>query len=391
MNKKKIAVIGKGTAGSLSIANFIKEFPGYEITWYSDPNKPVQSVGEGSTLEIPADLNRNLGFFFENLKELNGNFKTGILKDNWGKDMPQFMHHFPVPHSAIHFSATDLHKYVYDKVKDKVTIVEEEVSPYTIDADLVLNASGTPSNFDDFNKSEYIPVNAAHVVQCAWDYPRFSYTLAIAGKHGWIFGIPLQNRCSIGYIYNKNISTIEDLQEDMNIIFNKYNLTPSSQPNNLNFKNYYRKNNFEEDGRIVHNGNASFFLEPLEATSLTIASQVYRSANEILKGSLTASQANDKFIKFLERIELMIMLHYVAGSKFDTPFWRNAQELGIRRIEQSANDDDLKKIYQLAKNRKNGIIPTIEEEMYYGVWPSFSFKENIYGLGIESLMDNMLK
>lgn len=390
MSKKRIAVIGKGTAGAMSLAHMVNEFPDDEVVWYFDPNKPAQSVGEGSTLNLPEDLNRNLHFFYHDLKKINGNYKNGVYKENWGTQ--DFMHAFVPPVTSMHFSAVDLQKYIYDMFKDKVKIVEEAVSPYDVDADFVLNATGTPKDFSEFHKSEYIPVNAAHVVQCDWDFPRFDYTLAYAGRHGWIFGIPLQNRCSIGYLYNKDISTIEDLQQDMQDVFEKYNLTPSSQPNNLNFNHYFRKNNYEDGGRIVHNGNASFFLEPLEALSFAVTGSVYHHAAAVWKGNMDVEAANNEYIDYLKEIELMIMMHYAVGSRFNTPFWDYAKKLGIERMKQSVHTERFQKMYELSKNRiNNKIFPTLEEEFYYAGWISYSWEQNLLGLGAMPLIEELMK
>lgn len=394
MNKKRIAVIGKGTAGSLSLANFIKKFPDHEIQWYFDPNRPAQSVGEGSPLNFSKDMNENLSFFYSDIGKINGTLKTGIYKENWGKVEKSFLHPFLPPSVAIHFSAVELQKYIYDSVKDQVTIIEQEVSPDDIDADFIMDASGTPKDFSDFHRAESIPVNAAHVVQCAWDSPRFDYTLTIATKHGWIFGIPLNNRCSIGYVYNSNISTVEDLQEDMQRIFAEYDLTPSSEPNNLKFNNYYRKENYSSDGRIAHNGNASFFLEPLEATSIAVMSRIYKNTTDVWQGRMTPEEANNKYLKQLRDIELIIMLHYAAGSPFDSPFWEHAQKLGIEKVEKAVVEDkSFMKAYELTKGRKfHNIIPTVQDEKDHGVdaWMTFSYEVNLNAMGLFPIIDKII-
>jgi hypothetical protein len=41
---------------------------------------------------------------------------------------------------------------------------------------------------------------------------------------------------------------------------------PSDKTNHLEFQSYYKKNNFSS--KVIYNGNSSFFIEPLEATSI---------------------------------------------------------------------------------------------------------------------------
>ena len=51
--KKKLSIIGRGTAGCLNAIHFRHRIPDIDIDWYFDPKKPQQSVGEGSTLSLP--------------------------------------------------------------------------------------------------------------------------------------------------------------------------------------------------------------------------------------------------------------------------------------------------------------------------------------------------
>jgi hypothetical protein len=95
-------------------------------------------------------------------------------------------------------------------------------------------------------------------------------------KYGWVFGIPLQNRISIGYLYNSDINSIEDIKKDIQNVFDEYHLTPSEKTQNFSFNSFYRKNNFSS--KVIYNGNASFFLEPLEATSTGLSTYIYRMA-----------------------------------------------------------------------------------------------------------------
>jgi hypothetical protein len=95
-------------------------------------------------------------------------------------------------------------------------------------------------------------------------------------KHGWVFGIPLQKRISIGYLYNDKISSLEEVKEDVKNTFKEYNLNPSKITNHIKFQSFYRKENFKN--RIIYNGNASFFIEPLEATSTSMSTDINRLA-----------------------------------------------------------------------------------------------------------------
>ena len=51
----KLAVIGKGTVGSLAVLHFLT-YTDWDIDWVSDPNTPTTAVGEGTTIRVPSAL-----------------------------------------------------------------------------------------------------------------------------------------------------------------------------------------------------------------------------------------------------------------------------------------------------------------------------------------------
>lgn len=389
--KKRLSIIGKGTAGSQAAMHFSNYMEDTEIIWYFDPNKTVQSVGEGSTLQLPRNMYHCLNFFNTDLKKINGTFKTGIYKKNWGQKNSSFFHNFDPPGTSYHFSAVELQNYIYENLKNKIVIIEKEVDYKNLDSDFIFNASGKPKNFEEFYISEYIPVNSAYVVQIPWDYPKFDYTLTVADKYGWYFGIPLQNRVSIGYIYNKNINSEYQIEQRLYEIVEEYNFGEISKTNKIDFKNYFRKNNYEDNGRIAHSGNASFFLEPLEATSIGTMDSIQRKAFDIWENNKNYLDANDEYLSLLNETEAMIMLHYASGSKFKTDFWEYAKSKGSKRIKFLKNDPKFKIIYNSIRDIKEkrfclnrDIIPE------YGPWWSGSYLENITGLGLFETLDEII-
>jgi hypothetical protein len=385
--KKRIAVVGKGTAGSQAVIHFLRHMPDWDVQWHYDPNIPTQSVGEGSSLGLPRNLFQCLNFNYFDLSKIDATMKLGIYKVGWGKNNKPFMHDFPPPNASIHFNAKALQKYVYDSVKDKVEIIEHSINSENVDADYVLDCSGRPKSYTQFNKSSYIPVNAAYITQCYWDLPRFQYTLMVARPYGWVFGIPLQHRCSIGYMFNRNINNVEEIKEDVKNIFSEYNLIPSEDTNYIEFENYYRKSNYGE--RVTYSGNASFFLEPLEATSIYCMDQVQRNVFDILTNSKTPDQCNFDYIRMMQQIEVMIMMHYFSGSSYDTEFWKFAKQRGndIMRIALNNDNDFSMNIKYALQVRKSNFCEDIAE--YASWWPG-SFCQNIEGLGIENDLIKLL-
>ena len=388
--KKKLVVLGRGTAGSQAMAHFAYWLSDYELEWHFDSNIKTQSVGEGSTLSLPKSMFQTMAFSHSDLDKVDGTLKTGVAKEGWGKTGKYFFHDFPPPAVSYHFNAVKLQDYILDRLQNKVKIVDHNVKSSDIDADYIVDCSGVPETMDDFDVAKYVSVNAVHVNQCFWDYPRFQYTLAIARPYGWVFGIPLKNRCSIGYMYNKDINSLEEIKEDILNVINQYKLTPSDTTNTFSFKSYCRKENFTD--RIAYNGNASFFLEPLEATSIGAMDLIQRNVCDILRGRKLPSHSNQVYHMFLNQVERFVMMHYFAGSPFNTPFWNYAQERGARCMEDVRTDLKFKEMWENTKdltsiNEKYWLIDGKFDE--YGVWWTGSFFQNIRGLNIETEIANI--
>lgn len=390
MTSYKISVIGKGTAGCMTAAYFAK-LQGTSIDWYFDPKIKTQAVGEGSNLTLPIRLKEAFNFSTRDHSKIDGTVKTGIYKEDWGKTGKPFLHDFPNPTTALHFNAIKLQDYACDRLKDHVNIIEKNVKAEDLDSDYIIDCSGKPSTYEDYNMSSYIPVNSVYVTQCYWDFPKFNYTLTIARPYGWVFGIPLSNRCSIGYMYNSDITTLEEVMLDVQNIFDKYGLEPSKDTNAFSFHNYKRKNNFLDN--VAYNGNASFFLEPLEATSFSTVDNINCIARELLH-TKDFKLAERKYNAVLDANENIIMLHYSVGSSFNTPFWDYAEERGRKCLEQA--DESFKfmlenshmptglQSYEDAFLHSHLVNKTPEIEALYSAWWQGSFAQNKIGLGLES-------
>lgn len=387
---KKIAVVGNGTAGALAALHFQNYSNGYELEWYFDPKIPTQAVGEGSNAALPINLQTSAGFSHYQLDKIDGMPKLGIYKENWGTAKDSFYHDFAPPFVGFHFNAKGLQAYLLDHISGQpnVNIIEGHVeSPYDIDADYVLDCSGKPKSMDGFKEAEAIPVNAAYVTQCYWDVPRFYHTLMIARPYGWVFGIPLRNRCSIGYMYNDKITDLDAVKEDVKNVFDAWNLDPSDTTAELHFNNYYREKNFNE--RVGYSGNASFFLEPLEATSITTMDKIQRALWEHLNDpwAHTIDSINQRYDTYIGEIQRMIACHYYAGSKFKNEFWDFAQEKAAKYLENSDKvfDDMALRAFDTIDSGMR--CPPTDE---YGTWPQLSWAVNIDGLGLRNKLKEVI-
>ena len=389
-NKKKLAIIGNGTAGSLSSA-FFNRNTNWEVEWYFDPNIKPQSVGEGSTIPLPFSLYNDLDFQINDLEKIEGTLKRGVRKIDWNGN-GDYMSDFPLSNAGLHFNAVKLQQYTFNKLKSQINIIPKHINDYNqVDCNYIIDCSGKPSNYTDYHQVESINLNSAYVVACDWDYPKFEYTLCIARPYGWVFGIPLQSRCSIGYLFNKDINTLEEVKEDIQNIFLQYNLNPSNKTQYLNFNNYYKKKNFTD--RVAYNGNSSFFLEPMEATSTGMISTINHLVGEIIEEGKSIEEQNNIYLNENQEIEGMISLHYFAGSKFQTKFWEIAKLKAEKYLTKFVNKPKFLEIYNLSKNYVNKNIqhvPIGRHNIRVGQWNITNYNNNLIGLNLYDKINKLI-
>lgn len=384
---KKLTIIGRGTVGCIAVAHFVR-WTDWEINWIYDPVIEPSAVGEGTTLVLPNSLAQNINFNSRDMDAINATPKLGIHKRGWGNG-DEYYHSFPSGHTGMHFNAVQFQNYMFERLTQtrRVTKIEGNFTDYeNLDSNFVMVCTGSPNELDDNYKIHNIPVNSCIVFQCPWELPRFNYTLTFAKEYGWVFGIPLKNRCSIGYLYNDEITKEQDVRISAVPILEEFNLEPSMS-RKISFRNYSRKVNFSE--KVCYNGNSSFFLEPLEATSTGMADKIIRWAFDLWNGAHHVHIANAKFQKEISQIEAMICLHYLAGSQYDTDFWSMAKQIGEFKIRHSlATDRDFfDMIYQVFQNHTsywNSNIPDI------GSWSLMSYVSNIEGLGLKDKLKSFL-
>lgn len=390
---KKIAIKGRGTAGALAITHFLR-WTDDEIDWYFDPNKPTQAVGESTNLSFPSCMFKNIGFHYSDLPEISGTYKRSVYKKGWGKKGTLFEHNFLPPATPIHIDCLKFQDYILGYVKNnpRVKVIPENKENENIDSDFILDCSGRPKDYTNFHMSEYIPVNSTYVIQCYWNAPTFDYTLTIARPHGWVFGIPLQNRCSMGYLYNKDLSSLDEVKQDLLSVIEEYGFTPSEDNISFNFKNYYRKNNF--DGRVSYNGNASFFLEPMEASSIGMMDLTQRFAYDYWYNGHSQENVQKEYMRHIHNTEHFLGMHYGAGSPFQSKFWDFAEAQGLRCMERAVTNREFMYFYEESKKYTDvhdGLIPQNKEFSFWWLG-SFSLilsKIDMYER-IEKIKDKVL-
>lgn len=395
---KRLAVVGRGTVGCLTVAHFLR-YTDWDIVWVYDPSIEPAPVGEGTTLIFPTNLANTLNFNSVDMDAMNSTPKLGIWKRNWGAGQ-EYVHTFFLGDYGLHFNAVQFQDYVFQRLKNnpRVQTLENFVGDVdSIDADHVMVCTGSPKDLSSFDLHHSIPVNSALVMQCPWDHAKFPYSLTFAKKFGWVFGIPLKNRCAIGYVYNKDFCLETDVEADVQDVLQEFDLRPATR-RKLRFDNYSRKVNFSD--RVCYNGNASFFLEPLEATSTTQAIFVNQLALALWHDQqLDLDEANRRYKQAIREIETMISLHYFSGSVYDNDFWKHARQLAQQNIQTCLQEKNSSYHALKAAVESKNFYDTFrfDAKLYsspynndVGTWPLSSYVQNIDNLGVRETLRSML-
>lgn len=350
----KIGVVGGGTAGFVAAAHISHSLPHAELVHIHASSIPKIGVGEGSTPRFPSWLKEITGK--SNADVMNacrGTLKKGTVFDGWGAEGAQFHNRFhPTYLEGCHFSADRIVEFLADFVRGSyIDAVVETIESRSVGAtvvledgarlecDFVIDASGfpasahqSPSNQDpDIQCLDWIPTGRALLRPLKGELLS-DLTRAAARPNGWIFQIPLQGSTSCGYVFNPDLNSDDDIEADFDAFLAEEGFAPTATLRGLSFPNFLLKNQF--DGRVFKVGNAASFLEPLEATAIGATIFQVSSATRIIEESMSGVPVHpDKIYvhnavmrNYLIRNSLFIAWHYACGSRWDTPFWRHAEQ-----------------------------------------------------------------
>ena len=355
---RKIAVIGRGTAGSLAAASVTRLHPDsdHELHHIYDSRIPVIGVGEGSWPSLVQELQKLTNLPHESIQQrLNGTRKYGVAFEGWGRRNRNFIHYFtPQQVSyAYHLSADVMADLLHEGTQAQhidanvlnITRVDggaqvefdgREPERY----DLVFDARGFPRelNSDRHIDISFIPTNTAVIRRCPsiirkeQDGPvvKHTYTRAVARPHGWIFVIPLTVHTSYGYIFNRDVSSLAEVESDFDEFLETDGVPEFEQRAVIPFPNFIHRHIY--DGVVARVGNAAAFMEPLEATAI-VSAQIQigmvlqiRLNRPIEHLERDAPMVNRFLVSNMLCYGLFVGWHYSRGSRYDSEFWRYARE-----------------------------------------------------------------
>ena len=414
---KRIAVVGRGTAGALAAASVTRLHPDsdHELHHIYDSRIPVIGVGEGSWPTLVPQLQQLTGLPHEAIQQrLNGTRKYGVSFEGWGRRDRDFIHYFaPQEVSyAYHLSADvmgdllqestraqhiDAKVIAISRVEGGAQVTFEGRAPERYD--LVFDARGFPreQHADEHIEIPFIPTNTAVIRRCPAiieaerDGPvlEHTYTRAIARPHGWVFVIPLTAHTSYGYIFNRDLSSLADVESDFDALLESDGVREFEQRAVIPFPNFVHRQIY--DGAVVRIGNAAAFMEPLEATAIGFAQmevgmvlhmRLNRSAEHIERD---VPVINRFLINNVLSNGLFVGWHYCCGSRYDSPFWRHARDEAWPRYRQAVSPEvvgcsALQKFDDMIELMNQQYIDKADWERRCG-FPLTSYAQMAQGLG----------
>jgi len=375
----KITILGRGNAGCLTAlyySYYTRNQKNIHIELLHDPDISPERVGQATVLEPPGLLWKALGInWYDN--PIDATPKLGILYENWGKKNHKFFHPFPLNDITLHYTPSKLQDVILES--EYFNVEEKHINDYNqIDSDFIFDCRGRHTNKQDDYYNLINPVNSVLLGESNSKECDINWTRAVATPDGWTFVIPKTTQnTSYGYLYNDKITSIEEASANFEKLFD-FSKGEIEKKTSLKFNNYIAKRPIIDD-RIILGGNRLFFLEPLEATAI----QAYlfwaqRTFWWIIDKRSNPNFATQELYKYTTQLQNFILWHYVFGSKYNTPFWRYAQEFTI-------NDDEFHKIVFAIK--KFSLIDIIDDRIDigvsphgYGQWMPWSFKNWYEGM-----------
>ena len=414
---RKIAVVGRGTAGSLAAASVTRFHPDsdHELHHIYDSRIPVIGVGEGSWPSLVEHLQQLTALPHETVQQrLKGTRKYGVAFEGWGRRNRDFTHYFtPQQVSyAYHLSADLMAELLHEstparhidarvlgitRAEDGAQVEFEGRAPERYD--LVFDARGFPREIDPDRHIHisFIPTDTAVIRRCPAtiadppDGPvrQHTYTRAVARPHGWIFAIPLTVHTSYGYIFNRRVSGLAEVESDFDAFLEADGVADFEHRAVLPFPNFVHRHIY--DGAVARVGNAAAFMEPLEATAIVSAQfQIgmvlqTRLNRPIQHLERDAPAVNRFLVDNMLRYGLFVGWHYSCGSRYDSEFWRYARDRAWPKHRQAADPEAvgcaaLRKFDEMIEVLNRPVIDRADWDRMCAV-PLTSYAQMSQGLG----------
>jgi tryptophan halogenase len=150
------------------------------------------------------------------------------------------------------------------------------------------------------------------------------YTVAETMNAGWAWRIDHEHLVNRGYVYCSSFITDDEADREFRAKNPKVKNTRVIKFITGRYARSWVKN-------VVAIGNASGFVEPLEATAIAAICEQTNTLSAALAinpalGPNMAALGNNRDERYWDAIRRFLAVHYAFNTRLDTPFWREARE-----------------------------------------------------------------
>jgi len=245
-----------------------------------------------------------------------------------------------IPNGVKHLEKT-VHSYDVDEKENITRILCRDGT--TLYSDLWIDCTGFKSLLlEHWMGEQFFPFEDKLANDAAWAV-RLPYTDretqlenvtdCTALSNGWVWNIPLWNRIGTGYVFSTRFTSQEEaLREFLKHIKERYpdvNID-ELKPFFIQIKHGRRRRAWSKN--VVGIGLSYGFVEPLESTGLLTTHENIIHLVDILnrREGYTTQIERDAFNavcqKTITTFRDFVALHYAAGTRTDTPYWRWATQ-----------------------------------------------------------------
>ena len=180
--------------------------------------------------------------------------------------------------------------------------------------------------FEDW--SHWLPCDSAQTVATKREGPLLPYTQATAKTAGWQWRIPTQHRTGNGHIYS---SRFMDDDEAERILLDGLDAPMIGEPRKISFRTGRREAMWTKN--CIALGLSAGFLEPLESTSLYLIQEGISKFISLFPTGDVPDVVRDEYNTQLrtefEQVRDFLILHYVATTRDDSPFWNYCRTMDV--------------------------------------------------------------
>lgn len=197
----------------------------------------------------------------------------------------------------------------------------------TIEADLFIDCTGFHrviiKEFAKFKPIESSMVNAAYAGHAKYANDKIPvYTDLATMNHGWMFRIPMQHRCGIGYVFNRDYIDMDVMEHEHEL----YGGESIGEKTMLRWESVQTSTPWSNN--VLSLGIAAFWNEPFLGTGLEVSCRSIINFVKLFKeaGYAGRDHYNDWFTVQADLINTRILSMYHYCKDNHTDFWKHVHE-----------------------------------------------------------------